>query len=41
MTDKYGDCELDALYCFGRLPEELEESTAEMLGVDSAGTVYR
>ncbi|XP_022097467.1 uncharacterized protein LOC110982959 [Acanthaster planci] len=41
LQDKYGDCEVAAANCFGRLPEELEESKAEMLGTDSAENVYR
>ncbi|XP_038066256.1 uncharacterized protein LOC119736282 [Patiria miniata] len=41
LQEEYGDCEASALYCFSRLPQELQESSAEMLGRDSAGNVYR
>lgn len=41
LADEYGSCEPDAKYCFSRLPEELSERGAEMLGIDSAGTIYR
>ncbi|XP_038071752.1 uncharacterized protein LOC119740500 [Patiria miniata] len=41
LQDEYGDCESSAPYCFSRLPGELQESSSEMLGIDSAGNVYR
>lgn len=37
----YEACQYNASYCFGRLPGGLRESDAELLAVDSAGTVYR
>lgn len=41
LGDKYGSCDPSAPYCFSRLPEQLPERGAEMLGKDSAGNIYR
>ena len=37
----YGACDVNASYCFGRLPGALEEADAELLAFDSGGNVYR
>lgn len=37
----YGACDANADYCFGRLPGALEEADAELLAIDSGGTIYR
>ncbi|XP_071796106.1 uncharacterized protein [Asterias amurensis] len=41
LQDAYGDCNANSSYCFSRLPSTLNEYSTEMLGRDSAGTVYR
>ncbi len=37
----HGACDVDASYCFGRLPGALNEADTELLAFDSAGTIYR
>lgn len=41
LGGEYGSCDPSEPYCFARLPNELSETGAEMLGKDSAGTIYR
>ena len=41
FSDNYGDCDVNSDYCFSRLPGFLQESNAEILAIDSAGTIYR
>ncbi|XP_046861704.1 uncharacterized protein LOC124454990 [Xenia sp. Carnegie-2017] len=37
----YGTCSPRDHYCFGRLPQWAQEDLTELLGVDSAGNVYK
>lgn len=41
LEGEYGGCDPSASYCFGRLPDQLSETGAEMLGKDSSGNIYR